>query len=85
MRAIFGYFSNILTNKVGGGGGKHVSGKDLSKYHGLLHTGERVLQAKHRHVASGLSLHICELGRAEHKNKAFILSHGTSYRKKSGS
>lgn len=53
VRAIFCYFSNIITKKAGGwGGGKHVSGKkDLSKYHGLLHTGERVLHVKHRHVA----------------------------------
>lgn len=83
VRAIFCYSSNILTKKVGGGGGgKHVSGKkDLSKFHGLLHTGEKVLHNRHRHVASQDYHYTCELGRAEHKNKAFILSHGTSYGK----
>lgn len=52
VRAVFCYFSNIITKKAGGGGREaYFREKDLSKYHGLLHTGERVLHVKHRHVA----------------------------------
>lgn len=71
--------SYILTKKKKrGGGGSTFQGKgseyapvECSRYKGIMP------QAQTR-SASALSLHTCELGRAEHNNKAFILSHGIS-------
>ena len=49
-------FFKHLNKKSGGWWGREAcfrEKKDLSKYHGLLHTGEKVLlHIKHRHVAS---------------------------------